>query len=400
MPSMQTADEPSHLTISVSKTAHADDKVSVTLPLANTLFQNGRRSTLLASKWAAQAGGLMAPLVPPCSQLLQMLDKRCQTVCLPPSSAASSSPSESSCLAISSSLTPITWPRMILESLGNILAKVDIEGVPSPASKELQANVPRLMEARRSTETGYKNAQARVSVWAAIIPGKLVLPAASTNATPRVHPVMGSEHGSSETEGPASLFNLFTHAQSHERQGWPAHVDIGPALLKGCRLHRIMSGGGEWGAKASLLSLDPQTSYGLENEQDELLRFQRSFFGEEEADEAIAKPGDFVQFYVDKEVHPLREAGDNEPTEGEGGLAGYPRVVFGVSEPSLAESEASLPADDSVLATATNELAWLVPDHFGGISTEALYIESASLGVKTKLDAPGMRITLGSRRRF
>lgn len=159
-----------------------------------------------------------------------------------------------------------------------------------------------------------------------------------------------------------------------------------------------MSGGGEWGAKASLLSLDPQTSYGLENEQDALLRFQRSFFGEEEADEAIAKPGDFVQFYVDKETHPLTETGDGEDMTGSSLPTKYPRVVFGVGEHSPAESDASSPEVSSEI-TAAKELAWLVPDHFGGMSAEALYIESASQGVKTKLDAPGMRITLGSSRR-
>lgn len=158
-----------------------------------------------------------------------------------------------------------------------------------------------------------------------------------------------------------------------------------------------MSGGGEWGAKASLLSLDPQTGYGLENEQDELLRFQRSFFGEEEADEAIAKPGDFVQFYVDKETHSLAEIRDEENVTGSSLPPKYPRVVFGVGEHSPAESDAS--PETASESTAAKELAWLVPDHFGGVSAEALYIESASQGVKTKLDAPGMRITLDSRRR-
>lgn len=232
LPPVQTVDEPSHLMISINKTAHSEDKMSVTLPLANTLFQNGRRSTLLASKWATQGGSLMSPVVSPSNQLLQMLDKRCQTICLPPSS-------DSSHLAINSSLTPITWPRMILESLGNILAKVDIEGVPSPASKELQINVPRLIEARRSSHAGYKNAQARIGVWAAIIPGKLILPDAITNSTQGLHQDIRLKDNFSEDQVKALPFNLFTSSSPHERQGWPTHTAIGPALLQGCRLHRI-----------------------------------------------------------------------------------------------------------------------------------------------------------------
>ena len=55
--SVADSEVPSSLSILLPRKITAKDaRVSVTLPLANTLFSNGRRSTLLASEWGLATG--------------------------------------------------------------------------------------------------------------------------------------------------------------------------------------------------------------------------------------------------------------------------------------------------------------------------------------------------------
>ncbi|KKY36636.1 putative v-type c subunit family protein [Diaporthe ampelina] len=161
-------------------------------------------------------------------------------------------------------LVPITHPRKILEGLGNIIAKVEVDGEPCPASMELQTNIPRLMEARRALPLG---------------------------------------------------------------------------------------GGGEWGAKASLLSLDPKTSHTPQSEADELDKFMRSFNGEQDAKYAIAQPGDYVQFFVER--------------------------------------------DAKQLAPDKHHMLKAIVD-YPPVSAEGIYVSSTKLGPNTKMDVPGATVTMAT----
>lgn len=159
-----------------------------------------------------------------------------------------------------------------------------------------------------------------------------------------------------------------------------------------------MSGGGEWGAKASLLSLDPQTSYGKESEDDELERFQRSFHGQDTGDGATARPGDYVQFFVE---------GDMELPSGSVGRtslaisrARYPSIAFGVGECGKAGYTATTTADASV--TNPRRLVQLADNHFGAFSAEGMYLETERRDgkqqkLKTKVNVPGTTILPSSR---
>lgn len=134
-----------------------------------------------------------------------------------------------------------------------------------------------------------------------------------------------------------------------------------------------MSGGGEWGAKASLLSLDPQVAYVQPSEEDELAKFQRSFHGQDNADGAIAKPGDFVQFFV--------ERGPASQLQ----VQGQPVVSFGVGDPNIMYTDPTSPGEGDDMR-AEMGLSKVLPDRFGALSAEALYLRSPSLN--TKLDTP------------
>lgn len=155
-----------------------------------------------------------------------------------------------------------------------------------------------------------------------------------------------------------------------------------------------MSGGGEWGAKASLLSLDPQISYGKESEEDELDRFQRSFHGEDTTEGAIVRPGDYVQFFVDGGPD-LAWAGSGSKTLSPTSRAQYPSTAFGVGDFSK-EDYATTTADASV--TNSRELVKLAENHFGAFSAEGMFLETVGrLGgghvntqkSTTKVTAPG-----------
>lgn len=153
-----------------------------------------------------------------------------------------------------------------------------------------------------------------------------------------------------------------------------------------------MSGGGEWGAKASLLSLDPQTTYGVQSEDDELDRFQRSFHGENTADGATVRPGDYVQFFVEKDPEDLQAAFGHmkvlRTTQ-----TSLPIAAFGVGE--FRKYESGPETGDASSAGGLRLAVQLAPHHFGAFSAEGLYLEMSGGEGKekasrtTKLNTPG-----------
>ncbi|CAN8099111.1 unnamed protein product [Discula destructiva] len=380
----QRNSESAHVSVILRTSKQAGSTVTVNLPLANTLFHNGRRTTCLASEWQLKTSdnGQMG------IDLLRMKGKRTQTIDLPV-------PSEYQNLPLHSPLVPITYPRKIVEGLGNILAKVEIEGQPSPASKEIQVNIPRLLEARRAWSEPTLNS-GRVGVWALIIPQSTM----ELGSTARSTTFSASQEASAAVTasirsrflGAAVGKLAFEFTTLAERTAWQRCNALGDLLLQGGRLHKILSGGGEWGAKASLLSLDPQTSLGVESEEDELDRFQRSFNGEDTAEEAITRPGDYVQFFVE---------GDSDvPAEHRGHMEllqapdSYPVATFGVGE-FRKEDYATAQVEDSL--QAQQGLVQMLPDHFGAFSAEGLYLDMLRDGgdkrtMSTKVDTPGTYI--------
>lgn len=225
--------EPSYLSVSMG----SQDDMTTVVPLANTLFQNGRRSTLLASEWNPLKRGPEQKRVT--YMPLRMVEKRSQTIDL-----TQSSPKDR--LRIRSPLVPITHHRMVLEVLGNILAKIEINGQPSPASKELQENVFRWLDARKS-QLPSQEAAGPVGVWALVIPRALTgLADQPLNAPKWVVETalakflnsMSPRHGRSTTDKLPRLlaFEILKHA---ELSAWNTSPYMHSALAGGARLHKI-----------------------------------------------------------------------------------------------------------------------------------------------------------------
>lgn len=217
--SVADPDQPSSLSILLPRKMTAkNDRVSVTLPLANTLFSNGRRSTLLASEWRFATG-----LSSTSAEMVRSVEKQNQVVDLPPSVLFHQ-------IEMNAPLVPITHPRKILEGLGNIIAKVQVGEEPCPASMELQTNIPRLMEARRALASSSPVSGA-IGVWAMIYPKHMFLP--REDMMKFGHTIKSKHLGSAIGK---LAFDMST---DQERLAWERESVLRHAFFSGARLHKI-----------------------------------------------------------------------------------------------------------------------------------------------------------------
>lgn len=139
-----------------------------------------------------------------------------------------------------------------------------------------------------------------------------------------------------------------------------------------------VSGGGGWGKKQGLLSLDPETTYSPSSEEEDLDSFIRSFTSQHDgsAQEGVVAPGSYIQYFVT----PAASARPALSAENVSTLS----LAFGTSESALAE--------DSSLAEGPS--GWeLVPGHFGAVTSHGVFIASRAgdepYSDESKLDTPG-----------
>lgn len=138
----------------LTSAAPASSPLTVTVPLANTVFQNNRQSTLLASRWRRSETGRLL-------ELAKMVSKQTQNV----SYAGDGTPRPTA--AVHLPFGPVTVPRVIAAGLGNIVRQIEVDGAPTPASRELEDAVQALYD--RWAARGHP-LQGPLSVWAVVIP--------------------------------------------------------------------------------------------------------------------------------------------------------------------------------------------------------------------------------------
>lgn len=360
-------DDMPSISILLNPLSAAMTPLTLTLPIANTVFQNGTQTTMFAEQWCWDSA---AP-----AKVVQRSSKSSQVIVARSEDGATST--------ISVPLVPITPPRRILTGLGNIVREVEIEGQASSASQELEANIPELLARRQ--RAGGEQMIGPIGVWALVIPEGVFaarnLPqfdlARAVSATP---------------DQMYDVSSLFTNL-----------------MASGCRLHKIctsaptpfqwhspnscgfvVSGGGGWGLKKGLLSLDPQTRYSAPGQGD-VESFIKSFHGQNSEDGNV-RPGAYIQFFVEPALAPAQPAIRNKPLEL--GSETSTSLVFGTAPAGLEDAE--LHSGDSIEA---------IPGHFGALSTNGFFIDSTQqrfLGASdpskamptllTKIDAPNSYI--------
>lgn len=139
----------------------------ITIPLTNTTFQNHRTSTLIISRYDLSAGS---------PKLIEQTDtKHLQKVNIP---FRKRLPSIND-LGIWAPLVPLTQPRVVTESFGNIVRRVDIEDESVPASNELEPAVNELHASKSDL------VQSPMGIWAMITPPTFVQ---SGGSSPYVNP--------------------------------------------------------------------------------------------------------------------------------------------------------------------------------------------------------------------
>ncbi|CAI7639203.1 unnamed protein product [Penicillium manginii] len=324
------------------------------LRLAHTIFINGKESTLVGMRWTwDKTAGDNGAFV-----LKESVDL---TNCI----VRSSSPVADIQSTLTLPLHPVGQRRKVISSMGNILRQISKSTdpgsfTPMPASSELEKELPRYISENNIVDQ-------RVSVWA------LVEKSTTT--------VSCSQSGLLES------------------------------VCHGGKLHRVISGGGGWGKKQGLLSLDPEIAFPGTAGQVELDHlddlfshntskvsdlppsFPNGLIGDDLSIlSQVATEGDFIQFYVSGEPTPSPQKASRQ--------ANAPADTIYYSFGIVSDAEQ--------LDTHSNEIQALIslPNAFGALSEKGITysrsmpvdeeketVEWAS-GLNTKLDIPGCQVIL------
>ncbi|KAL2048563.1 hypothetical protein N7G274_000475 [Stereocaulon virgatum] len=315
------------------------------LPVANTMFQNGNTSTLLAQQWvlrrenASKAKFFLTKKKRLPQQTLNMDDLLAEKVFL------------HQCMRFN--LTQITPARVITAAIGNIIRRIrvcDSSKENTPASEELEGAISgEIAKGRISAQPA--------GIWA------LIKPRDQT------------------TSDENSCLDL-TYG----------HDLLENAILSGCRLHKVLSGGGGWGEKRGLLALDPESNYLWRSHE-----FQSDFTDDKDAEfekvqalGEVVRPGDMVTFYVSNTHSAPGSAVCTQSDLVNSSLSTSLSLMFG----SLPSTMDAMPNTTGTGEAGSEQSSCvMIHNHFGilsehGMSLKSTFIDSHVKCVETKLDAP------------
>ncbi|KAF2207895.1 hypothetical protein CERZMDRAFT_101919 [Cercospora zeae-maydis SCOH1-5] len=366
-PLQSSTTKPGSLSFAIT---HGDScRIDAQLPLAQTIFTTGLPSTLLHTRF--QFDPLSGQLRKQASQRLESAHIR-----MPDSLAHGES-------TLRAQLLPLTVPRRVVSSMGNIIRKLASPESGSrtiSASQELEAAVDNYFADRRK-------APEAVQVWALIIPPEL--------AGPRAAEI--SLSAALQNLDPASIQSLWACDGSRGLLGSSPRDDLLPTLVSGARLCKVLSGGGGWGKKAGLLSLDPDSHYStreLRGDQGWNFTFdgdsseEMLAAGRKQALGEVTREGESIVFFLatpsDAKEGPNMDMVDDIQHTGPGG------IVLGALPASLDDERAS---ENSCQVT---HHGW----NFGALSEGGLALTIAKDGapvIQTKADIPYARLHIGSK---
>lgn len=253
----------------------------VRVPLANTVFQTGMPSTLITSSWSLSSGGKLDLQLREQLQTMS-IDLSAQRL---ESASQTGSPRHHDVPALSIPLVPLTFPRKVNGHMGNIIRGLeDANGNAMTASTELELVVPRYFKERGETPQA-------TSAWAVVSNKHASRSLVNEDETKLLD---ASDTNTGRQLGPQHLWTAD-----------PPHWDqwIQNSFARGARLHKVLSGGGGWGKKAGLLSLDPMPIGAPQSER--VVEMDGDYETVDEFSTAlkpVVKDGDYIQFYISPAV--------------------------------------------------------------------------------------------------
>ncbi|CCX31511.1 hypothetical protein FPQ18DRAFT_337515 [Pyronema domesticum] len=247
---------------------------SFTLPLANTVFQNGKVATcthLAAtafSKVVEAEASLSDPEVEEFAQAQQDIQEAWEEL-----------GDLMKMVGVKSGLfphVPVPLDSVEINISGDVLAD-------GPGSGRISSYLPvKALTPPREIEEGFGNILRELATPAEIAKG------ASRELEAAVDSYLASLPEGTPTPERVDVFARVTTQQPSD----PLPTEL--LLYPGTRIHRVLSGGGGWGNKAGLLSLDPQDSPDVEAFAEQL---EERFDGKEQT-QGIVQKGQWVQFFV------------------------------------------------------------------------------------------------------
>lgn len=345
---------------------------SVRIPLANTVFQTGAPSTMTYSTWEKAKG----------TSELTLKEKR--NISHHGIRMELNAGKQSTALSVP--LVPLSRPRQVEASMGNILRRViGPDGASITASQELEQHVPKYFSARGEPSQA-------TTVWALVMDGEQL-----TEAQKRTDFLLQQSHSIQTSNGHQSLTDdkLWNNLWKQEPPAWNSLVSV--ALASGARLHRVLSGGGGWGKKAGLLSLDPVPVVEADA-ADESNNFDH-FDGPGDLSSAlqpVAQEGEYVQFFMSPSVSAKSSSfgGGNED-----------KSVWGLELGTIpSTTDSMLQASPQPEAPTTNEIS-VFRHTFGALAEGGMVLsrtfklkanDSFSIIGRTTVDVPFSRFSAAS----
>ena len=304
-----SADDPS--VISFKFVGIEQGELILHLPLANTVFVNGKVGTMHVQRWMKDgskdegAPFVLYDSVNSNNQTLNMLSSH--TTARPNSTAD-----------IRSHLRQLTHPRTVRAVTGNILRQISgDDGVVQPASREIEVLINQALREGHLEE-------GPVDVWALVEP-KDQLDRASLAKSP---------------------------------------VDLMSSFLQGGRIYKVLSGGGGWGQKQGLLALDPRSRFEKEDilsEDDEEASGMELFAN-------LVNPGETITFLISDKTSKRYEASSanfNHATTS---------FNFGSADPGYEDEPCSCESNPSGRVAPADRFTY-IPNHFGMSSARGIYLQ-------------------------
>lgn len=255
----------------------AKNYVDIQIPLATTIFHTGLESTMKCYDIKGEDGSLHFD--PAEEDFVERYHIKWP--------ALESGRTATDLLRFNLPLVPLTQQRRIDSVFGNIIRSLYLEQTGShaqeepsprsiiPATQELEYAINSLpVRAHYKTES--------IKIWALIIPKSVTLEQLKTS--PHL-----SSHDSRNKSSSDDVFQPFDLSDESF---------VARAILQGSGLYRVTGGGGGWGHRAGILSLEPETNF--DNRPAQQPTGSDWEFTEYDALASVATTGDYLQYYIHK----------------------------------------------------------------------------------------------------